>query len=82
MARTRKYFEHRLDEALAGDRRLILNALEEKKIPDFECRLMLFQYILRLEAIVAENCAGPGVVSNDGLNEWTKAKEESSTYFF
>ena len=82
MTRNRKYFEHRLDESLAGERRLILKALEDKKIPDFESRLMLFQYIRRLEAIVAENCAGPGVVSNDGLNKWTNAKEETSTYFF
>jgi hypothetical protein len=76
MARTRKYFERWLDQSLASERRLILELLKDGKIPDFENRIFLFQYIRRLEAIVAENCAGPGDVSNDGLNEWTKARSE------
>ena len=81
MARNKKHFVYRLDEMLAGERRLILKTLEDGKIPDFENRLMLFQYIRDLELIVAENCVSPGVVSNDGLNEWTKAREESTNTF-
>jgi hypothetical protein len=81
MVRNRKYFIYRLDESLAAERRLILSTLEDGKIPNFENRTMLFQYIRRLEAIVAENCVRPGVVSNDGLNEWLKARGESENFY-
>jgi hypothetical protein len=81
MAWKQKYFIYRLDEMIAGERRLILKTLEDGKIPDFENRTMLFQYIRHLEAIVAENCVRPGVVSNDGLNEWTKARGESENIY-
>ena len=76
MIRREKYFERWLDESLASERRLILELLKDGKIPDFENRIFLFQYIRRLEGLVAENCAGPGDVSIHGLNEWTKARIE------
>ena len=81
MARNRKYFVHRLDQMLAGERRLILKTLEDGKIPDFENRVFLFQYIRHLEDIVAENCVKPGVVSNEGLNEWITARGESTNIY-
>lgn len=81
MARSRKYFIHRLDEMLAGERRLILKTLEDGKIPDFENRVFVFQYIRDLEAIVAENCVEPGVVSNDGLYKWAEARRESTNIY-
>jgi hypothetical protein len=81
MARNKKYFIHRLDQMLAGERRLILKTLEDGKIPNFENKVFLFEYIRHLEDIVAENCVGPGVVSNDGLNDWMKARGESTNIY-
>ncbi len=76
MARNRKYFIVGLDESLAAERRMINKDVKEGKIPDFENKIFLFQYIRRLEEIVSEHCSAPGVVSNDGLNIWSSALME------
>ncbi len=81
MARNRKYFIVGLDEMLAGERRMILKTLEDGKIPEFENRVFLFQYIRHLEAIVTENCVKPGVASNDGLYKWAEARRESTNIY-
>lgn len=73
MARNRKLFIVRLDESLAAERKMIIKTLKEGSFPDFDKRIFLFQYIRRLEAIVLEHCSAPGVVSINGLNEWSKA---------
>jgi hypothetical protein len=47
MARNRKYFIVGLDESLAAERRMINKDVKEGKIPDFENKIFLFQYIRR-----------------------------------